>query len=535
MPFDRSLARVVTLSCAAMLLQACSGFVIHDEARSKLANDTKQNYRDAKVTTIAEADRKNLESMLAAELEVVRENARYQADWASLALANDTVPIGNTVLSAMKEIKDLGVPTTAELRKIQQQLIDRDAAKSKLAHSEKLLAAWKIAIPVCDIGIPASPAFPKGLDDDDKKLLQSDYDDYVKECKATLYPAEKMSGKLIQANNEWFDAQLALGEALAEQAAAKAEIGRAKLAYDNEVKKAGDPANKDKDLSKEIADKAKKLADVVEGAKKLSKGLESEPYIDALVDLLTATAGGNVDPKDPALTGAVAVAKQIPSLADDIDALEKQRTAPPVAGLLIALRHQTLLAEMAKQRAALARERVGILKEKRDLYLQTTERWLNFFDATCNYAILGAGRSPPRETCDQFTVSLVKTEPVDTVNCSYKGAKLEKCLLEQAWKDRIRANEKPEIRRQLYAAMAAYLQALTLQVRPLEQSFKEIDVRHRETLLSKKTAIDQWDNLVSIPLDQLEAYYRAGVKPAEIADLIVKALGFTAIAIGVSK
>jgi hypothetical protein len=300
------------------------------------------------------------------------------------------------------------------------------------------------------------------------------------------------------------------------------------------VKKAGDPAIMGKDLSKEIEDKAKKLANVVENAKKLAKGLENEPYIDALVDLLTATAGGNVDPKDPALAGAVAVAKQIPSLAGDIDALEKRRTALPVAGLLIALRHQTLLAEMAKQRAALAQERVEILKEKRELYLQAAARWLDFFDATCNYAVLGAEQKPPGEKCDRFSVSLVKAEPV-TVDCNYDGAKLEKCLLAQAWKERLRESEKPEIKRQLYAAVAAYLQAITLQARPLEQSFKEIDVRHRETLLSKKTAIEQWDNLVSVPLDQLEAYYKAGVTPAEIADLIVKALGFTAIAIGVSQ
>ena len=36
-------------------------------------------------------------------------------------------------------------------------------------------------------------------------------------------------------------------------------------------------------------------------------------------------------------------------------------------------------------------------------------------------------------------------------------------------------------------------------------------------------------------LDELDAYYKAGIKPAEIADLIVKALGFTAIAIGVAQ
>jgi hypothetical protein len=60
-------------------------------------------------------------------------------------------------------------------------------------------------------------------------------------------------------------------------------------------------------------------------------------------------------------------------------------------------------------------------------------------------------------------------------------------------------------------------------------------VLHRETLAARQSAIQGWDNLVAVPINQLDAYYQAGLKPAEIADLIVKALGFTAIAIGVSQ
>jgi hypothetical protein len=536
MPFNRSPARALAALSVALLLQACAGFVIHDEERSKLAADTKQSYVDAKVTVAVDADRKNLEFMLAAELEVVRENARYEADWASLALANDITPMGRTVvLTAQKRIDELGLSTRKNLRAALDQVIDQDKLMHQLTNDLKMLATWKIKIPDCARPIPASPVFPKDLSDADKPNLQSDYNDYVKHCNALLDSPLNANGKLKAAHDDWKKAQLALDKGLAEQEAANADVKKAKEAYDKKVKEATDAAKKGQDLSAEIADKAKKLAGVVEDAKKLDKGLESEPFIDALVDLLTATAGGDVDPKNPELQGAVAVAKQIPSLAGDIVALEAKRAAPPVAGLLLELRHQTLQAEMTKQRAALARERVAILKEKRDIYLQAADRWLRFFDATCNYAVLGAGQMAPGDTCDsQFSVKAL-TDKAGTVECYYADAKLPNCLLDQAWKDRLRANEKPEIKRQLYAAVAAYLQALTLQVRPLEQSFKEIDVRHRETLLSKKTAIDQWDNIVSVPLDQLEAYYKAGVKPAELADLIVKALGFTAIAIGVSK
>jgi hypothetical protein len=54
-------------------------------------------------------------------------------------------------------------------------------------------------------------------------------------------------------------------------------------------------------------------------------------------------------------------------------------------------------------------------------------------------------------------------------------------------------------------------------------------------LLAESSAIQAWNNLVSVPLDQLDGYYQGGLKPAEIADLLVKALGFTAITVGVSR
>ncbi len=56
---------------------------------------------------------------------------------------------------------------------------------------------------------------------------------------------------------------------------------------------------------------------------------------------------------------------------------------------------------------------------------------------------------------------------------------------------------------------------------------------HRETLAARESSIRGWDNLVAVPINQIDAYYQAGLRPAEISDLIVKALGLTAITVGV--
>ncbi len=47
--------------------------------------------------------------------------------------------------------------------------------------------------------------------------------------------------------------------------------------------------------------------------------------------------------------------------------------------------------------------------------------------------------------------------------------------------------------------------------------------------------IRAWDALIATPINQLAAYHQAGIKPAELADLIVKAVGLGAIGIGVNR
>jgi hypothetical protein len=109
------------------------------------------------------------------------------------------------------------------------------------------------------------------------------------------------------------------------------------------------------------------------------------------------------------------------------------------------------------------------------------------------------------------------------------------CALTQPWKTRLAAPAAGPIKRELAKAEMHYLHAVAAATPPLEQRFREIDVRHREALLAKQTALQAWDNLIGTPLVQIDNFYQTGLKPQELADLIVKALGFTAIAIGVAQ
>jgi hypothetical protein len=212
----------------------------------------------------------------------------------------------------------------------------------------------------------------------------------------------------------------------------------------------------------------------------------------------------------------------------------EQAAVPSVNNLLIEMRHQVLLLEYAKQLRTLGQQRVDILKTRYEALNKEARFWLNFGDAVCSYAVVSAGGEFPRRSCDEFSVSFMTETKM--WSCTVPNAPLIKnCALGKPWHETIESPGNTAATRELYKALAAYLQALAIQATQHEQTFRLIDVRHREALASRESAIRGWDNLVAVPVNQLEAYYQAGLKPAEIADLIVKALGFTAIAVGVSQ
>jgi hypothetical protein len=284
-------------------------------------------------------------------------------------------------------------------------------------------------------------------------------------------------------------------------------------------------AERKQQLEKAAADAAKALKEA-----KGAVGFAGE-RADALVVLLTAAAGGTVDSEDPRIARAAEVVKEIPTLAGDLEGLRQRQQLPSVRNLLLELRHQVILLERAALLRGLAQQRADIARAQYDALRFEAELWVRFSDALCSYAVLGAGKPWPGQACDDFSVTTTGAD----VTCTLSGAALAPCALARPWSDAIRKPGDDATTRELYKSLAAYLQALAAQGTYNEQVFRTIDIRHRETLVTREAALRGWDNLVSIPIDQLDAYYQAGLKPAEIADLLVKALGFTAIAVGVSR
>jgi hypothetical protein len=527
-PISLDSLRGVFLVVVAGLLCSCAGVQglqvqLHDESRAKLAASGKKDYTDAKVIEVIEADRKNAEFLLAAEITAVRENFALQVDYAALEIANNTTPMRETYKEARQRLDRLGFANISQLRADFKDDAVLRSKKRTLASYEKVIASMHV-VPDCKKELK-----DLSLTDTQKSQLEKIYGKYLAICAEIKSLTTQPEGLIAIANAEWQAAKKDLDAATEKRRQAEKTVADAKAAYEKRVKAIKAAKERGQEIAAELTSTAQELANAVKAAKDLDPGVADKEQIDALVEILTAIAGGDINPQDPNVARAAAVAKEMPLLVADIAQMEATRTAPPVSGLLLALRHKTLLADAARTRAQLEQERVGILKVKYEAYLSEANHLRRFHDAMCSYAALSGGQAHPGDACNNFTVD-------DAGTCSIVGRPaLTKCALGQQWKEAFRAVAKPDTKRELYKSVTNYLQALSLQAVPVEETFREIDVRQRETLLAKRSALETWDNLVSLPIEQLDGYYQGGVKPAEIADLILKALTFTAIAIGVSK
>jgi hypothetical protein len=518
-------ARWLALLCAMPMLCACAGWTIHDESRAQLAAQGKQSYADAKVTEVADAEQKNLDYLLGEEIKVVRENNALQSDFAALAIASDVGPMAATYEEGKLRMEELGLSGSAQIRAFLNADLRSTRSRATLASAAKVLRSKGIAPPGCTELPTADPALP----DDDAKTA---YAQYRRKCQEIITAAAPPKGGLLsRAYTEWSSAQDALAGQQKEKEAALRAARDAAAAYRAAVERNAAPKDAAAKANEDLAAKEKELADALSIVKKLHLAGTFDDSIGALVDVLSAAAAGDTDTSQAELAEAAVVLKQLPALRTAAAELQASRTAIPVSGLLLELQRQTILADAAAKRQQLQEERVAILRAKYDGYQAEAQRWLAFSDAMCSYAVTSSGASHPGGKCDSFEVKPKDGKPV----CIFDGKEIAACALQAAWKERLRASEKGEVKRELYKAAATYLQAIAAQAVPLEQSFREIDVRHRETLLARRSAIEGWNSIVSVPLDQLNAYYSGGIKPVELADLIVKALGFTAIAVGVSK
>lgn len=532
----------VAFLAAVLTLSGCGGaFRVHDESRAKMATGIKAKYDKAEVLGAIEVEKKNLDNLLAEELKVVRDNQQLRVDYALLRLADGTAPMATTYRdTALARIKTLGFADPKALRADRLRVVDLTVGTRQLQDlARDIKAMTRMAPPPCrtDTVLPEALHPTPALTADARADAEAFYASYLKVCKKLQANAPAHAAGELQATfKDWTDASHEVARLDQSIEDATQDVGAKSTAYLGALEKRKAAATAGDEVKQEAQDKATAALKALDKAKDIAKVIgdkgKAEQRLDALVVLLSAAAGGTITTSDERLKKAATVAKEIPSLAGEMTALLQNAKAPTVNGLLIEMRHQILLLELVKQLRGFAQQRADILKARYDALKEEARLWLRFTDATCSYAVVKPDGVFPGVKCDAFVVTIGSD---NSVTCRLDTAPIAECRLGKSWNTNIRDRANVPATRELYKALAAYLQALAIQGAQHEQTFRLIDVGHREALANREAALRGWDNLVAVPIGQLDAFYQAGLKPAEIADLLVKALGFTAIAVGVAR
>lgn len=515
---------------------ALSDVRMYDKARAEASAAIKANYAKADVVGIVGDQRKNLDALLAAELEIVRDNQQLQLDISLLELADNDTPMADTWNDeVVAPMDNLGFATGTAARNF---LSDTDKVgvteRQMSGQSRRIKKDVGAAPPACDKNASFDKAFK------DQSAVHKGYANACATWQKASKTLSRASGAIAAAQKRIVKAERAKRRRAAEVKAAKKAVADAKSEHKTAVDAVRAANAKAKIIRQTVAEKSAALQKALASAAKVAPKVLFEERIGAIVTLLKAAAGEETKVEnDEDLARAALMAGGLSSLAADVAGMVARAEAPSVANLLIELQHQSVLLQHAKTLDALEARRLEIRRDQLRGYIGETEELQNFRDAMCSFAYHMAEKGHPGPACNDFAVSN------DGKDCKTKGSTpadvaTGDCALAKPWNVYLKSppsgdRHKDNAARELYKALAAFTRVFPMRAARMEQDFRLIDLQHRENLANREMALKAWNNLVSVPINEIDAYYKAGLKPEAIADLLVKALGFIAITVGVTQ
>jgi hypothetical protein len=557
---SRARASIGATLAAPLLLFGCAGIHLYDPGRESTARDVKTKYTELNLPAVVATERQNLDALLEEELAVVREAHSLRLDLALLRIVDDDEPIGATITGVTTEARqtrpnsfsrrltELGYKDIASLRDF---LNGADLLSSRAEAVRNRAALIYVGAglhaPACD-----APDFAKRLTEIldgianpvKREQIRIHTEAYARGCMEYLAEGPKLGkGEVSRAHGEWRRAQTALAEQRAKAQELDESLKKASGEYEAAVK-AQQAAGTSENLVR-VEKAAGALRDALKQAGKASDlvGVPalSESRIQAIDTVLTALSGGRIDDEkvsEPDVQRAALVAGQVPALVGEIEVLVQRSRAPAVSPLVIEKQHQLLLRDDALRRVNLAAQRVALLELKYNALVAEARFLLAQRDSVCN--VLQPAEAKRRIKCDTLQASLKDNQ----WTCTYQLEKKDEvpppmpqdcAKLALTWGQGLREGT-PAEKRAMWEAIAGLGGRLAI-ARPLqdETDFRLAHLSHLEVAASDEFALRAWDGLITTPVNQLAAYHQTGIKPAELADLIVKAIGLGAIGIGVNR
>lgn len=560
----RPRVRIAATLAATLLLFGCAGFHLYDPGRESTAKDVKTKYTELKLSGVIATEQQNLAALLEEELAVVREAHSLRLDLALLRIVDDDEPIGATI-TGQTMVAGQTQPNSFSRRLTELGYDDFTALRAFLDASD-LLSSRAEAVRVPDDVIYAiagrrapscgAPDFAKDLKKIPEsvtavlkqEMLRTETAAYEKACKKYLDAQGELAlksgkGEVRRGHDDWRSAEKALAERRVKAQGLEQSLKDASAEYEAAIK--AEQAAGTSENRKRVETAAGALRDALKQSGKASDlvGVPalSESRIQAIDTVLTALSGGSIDEKkvsEPDVKRAALVAGEVPALVGEIEVLVQRSRAPAVSPLVIEKQHQLLLRDDALRRVNFAVQRVALLEMKYNALVAEARFLRDQRNGVCN--VLQPADASKRIKCDTLQPSLKDNK----WTCKYQlesagegsSPTTQDCAkLAMTWGQGLRDGTVAD-KRALWEAIAGLGGRLAI-ARPQqdEADFRLAHLSHLEVAASDEFAIRAWDGLITTPVNQLAAYHQTGIKPAELADLIVKAIGLGAIGIGVNR
>ncbi len=549
------LSKWALVACAAQVgLSGCAGLYPHDAERAAATAGIAKNLDAVRPELFAKDRRSDLQKLLQYEVDALAERKKASLALYAHVISQPSAEVGVESPSpwftgffrdtrarfgdSSKPI-DIGallasgrIPASVEMRQKAlaesiEEIFGSAALDSSCPKSDKLseyIDQRKRALQ----GTPV----PGGGQVWTAELLDEELETYKAECEGINKAREEVmivGPELKSTANALAEAKAKVSARVNVSKSRQKALQSAKNAFDKAMIELETAQGTGAATEKRLRDSAARIKRQLDRLAKVAPEAASDSRLSALADLLGAAGDGSESAAKSASSSLV-VASAIPGLAN---AWQQSRTVlPPVSHLLLALNHE--LAEAEKIRAILAVEKreLALLEERGRLLRSELSSRVRTLRLVCKM------HTGSTNACQQ--IDLIDDEKPnarfeltakDPLNGSAVSGVFKKSLPELESGPPTGKMTAGEVRELAISLLESYQSAFDIALNGLYAT----NLIHEKMGIEHESAYRQWFNLTQVPTKQLEHYYAGGVKPAEIADLLLKALGVTGIAIGVSK
>lgn len=537
---------IALLIVVSVVVCGCSSLRIHRPQDLSNAQQAQTQFQAAELTKTVVAERDSMHNVLTEELELVREHtlARRDARLLYIIGEGDTYEAWAFLKDDINSrLKELGVEDFASLKDLMRRQAQAEKQKDILDGSADFYEAERKKEPTLP---PLNcPQLPKTAPPPANSIAKLLWDDYAQGClkylkiKRGRADGAGMSLDAPLANGEVIEAMKAAkeGAKMATSAASKT-LATAKKDYAKSLKNSNVGAQ---DAARESMRAAagnliKRANKVNDALNKLIQGQDTGAALTALGlgDLVSQYQKAKSGLDDQGLGLVISDLISVPALAK-----LKASRGQLMVGLSSTLQGETATNVVASLKAIGvafddpedAPLTAMVLKEKQlELDIVEARKREAFYDNTL--ALLKEQEAAYRDELAFLGQSELIRKELEATGCLSTVTNQQSDYLEHLFTDKDASVVK--CRERVFRLLVQYSAAWTMGRAKSEQiDYRLIALHHESALDTSEIAFQKWESLLGLPIDQLVAHYKTGLKPEDILS-IIQALGIGAIAVGVN-